>query len=556
MLLINIFSIKKVSFLDLILVFTIFAVGGFFEWVSAVVSVALLVYLLYKGIKCKNIKASKELSFIVIALICISYFLVSFWAIDSGMAIIGGIKFLPLILFFLALKQEETDKTNTYQIIVLTTAVMVVVSSIFSVIPQFSQHFLVAGRLAGFFQYSNTFAMLVLISELLILKKEKINIVDIICLIIFLFGIIYSGSRVVFVLFIISNIAVLWIKSNKRFRLFFLLSVISVLLITFIFFRDNIVVQRFLRISIFESTFVGRILYWFDALPLFLKHPFGMGYLGYNYIHPSIQSGLYTVRFIHNDFLQLFLDVGWIPAAALIFVICKKIFNKKTDKNIKVILLAFSAHIFFDFDLQFISMFLILILLLEDSDSKKTSVKYSDAIGVTMVLLAALSTYMSLHLAFTRFQLEKQAEGLYPWNTENHISLLKNEQNLNDAENLANKIMAQNDTTYIPYVIKAKYAYAKGDFTSVILYNRQLLTRIPFQYENYESYAKMLIEGIRKYKSMNDYKSVDFCVKELKSVKSALDEVDIKLSGLGKLIKDQPKTEFPQEILDFIKELG
>ena len=549
---IGIFPIKKVSVTDWILVFSILAVGGFNEWVSAIVSVALLGYLIYKSFERKAINFSKELSFFAIALISVSYFVVSFWAIDAGMAFIGGIKFLPPILFFITLKQEKTDKTNIYQMLILATAVMVVVSSIFSIIPQLSQHFTVADRLAGFFQYPNAFAMLILISELLILQKEKINKLDIVYLAVFLVGIIYSGSRIVFVLFVISNIAILLLKSNKKFRLVFLFSVLALLLITFIFFKDNAIVQRFLRISIFESTFVGRILYWVDALPLLLKYPFGMGYLGYNYVHPVIQTGVYTVRYVHNDFLQLFLDIGWMPAIVFIVAIVKKIVSKSTDKYLKVILLTFCAHIFFDFDLQFLSMFLILIVLLEDENSKITTVKFNSIIGGALALFLAFNTYMSLHLVFSHFDLEKQAEKLYPWNTDNHIATLEKEQSILSADKLATDILKQNSATYIPYVIKARAAYASGDFTALITYNRELINRAPFYYENYESYARMLIEGIRKYKSINDYESANFCAKELMMVKSALSELPSKLSTLGKAIKDQPKTEFPQEISEFI----
>lgn len=554
MIFISIFSIKKVSYADLVLIFSILAVGGFNEWVSAVASVALLAYLIYKGIEQKTIKFSKNLLFFATAFVCISYFVVSFWAVDPGMAIIGGIKFLPLILFLLTLKQEKVDKANSYQIIILTTAFMVVVSTIFSFLPQFSQHFTVADRLSGFFQYPNAFAMLVLISELLILQKEKLNPIDFVNLGIFLFGILYSGSRIVFVLFILSNIAILLLKSNKKFRLIFLLSVAAVLFVTLVFFRDNSIVQRFFKISVFESTFVGRLLYWFDALPLLLKYPFGMGYLGFNYIHPSIQSGVYTVRYVHNDFLQLFLDIGWVPTITFIVVLCKKIFSKKTGHNLRVILLTFASHIFFDFDLQFLSMFLILILLLEDPDSK-TKVKFNGLIGGMLALLLAFHTYMSLHLAFSHFKMEKQADRLYPWNTENHIAMLEQEQNLSKASNLANEIMAQNSITYIPYVIQANQAYASGDFTSLIAYNRELIIRAPFYYEYYENYAKMLIEGMRKYQIAGDNESAEFCAKELITLKSALEQLPSKLSVLGTRIKDQPQTEFPPEIMEIINGL-
>lgn len=54
--------------------------------------------------------------------------------------------------------------------------------------------------------------------------------------------------------------------------------------------------ERFYVFSIKESTFVGRLLYYYDALPVIRKNPFGLGYMGYYYIQQSIQTGVYFVK--------------------------------------------------------------------------------------------------------------------------------------------------------------------------------------------------------------------------------------------------------------------
>ena len=70
-----------------------------------------------------------------------------------------------------------------------------------------------------------------------------------------------------------------------------------------------------------------------------------------------------------------------------------------------------------------------------------------------------------------------------------------------------------------------------------------------------KKYARMLIDGIRKYQSLNDIESTNFCIKELKMLNSALTSLPSKLSALGKAIEDQPKTEVSQEISEFINGL-
>ena len=44
---------------------------------------------------------------------------------------------------------------------------------------------------------------------------------------------------------------------------------------------------RFLTTSLHSSTLLGRLLYAQDALPVILRHPFGLGYRSYTYMQGS-----------------------------------------------------------------------------------------------------------------------------------------------------------------------------------------------------------------------------------------------------------------------------
>ena len=68
-------------------------------------------------------------------------------------------------------------------------------------------------------------------------------------------------------------------------------------------------------LSLNESTFIGRIIYFKYGLRLIAKNPFGLGYLGFYYTEQFNQTAVYSVRYIHNELLQLLLDIGWLPAA-------------------------------------------------------------------------------------------------------------------------------------------------------------------------------------------------------------------------------------------------
>lgn len=74
--------------------------GGYFCYVSAVLSVLLLGALVYQLWCAKRLLISCDINLLAFSLISVSYFLVSLWAVDSGMSLMGGMKFLPVILLF------------------------------------------------------------------------------------------------------------------------------------------------------------------------------------------------------------------------------------------------------------------------------------------------------------------------------------------------------------------------------------------------------------------------------------------------------------------------
>lgn len=549
-------SLKKTSFVDFLLFVSLIIIGGFNDFVSCFLSVGISLFLVCKIVKNKQLVIRYSLFNFSIALICIMYGLVAFWAIDSGVAFIGFLKFLPLILYLFALWQ--TEKTSFEGILPYFAAVLVCISVVAININYISDFFVVAGRLSGFFQYPNTFALFLLLCELMLVEKSRFKTWDYVCLVILIFGLLLTGSRTVFILAILSNTVFLGYKfrnglKTKKFWIFLGL-IVAICIVVFLLNRD--ILSRYLSISFGTSTFVGRILYWIDALPLLLKYPFGMGYLGYNYIQTAIQTGVYTVRYIHNDFLQMMLDIGWIPTAVFIVAIFKFLFNRKVSFYKKVLVGTICAHSFFDFNLQFISIFMLLLLLTDNQSDKKIFInKKIGVIVVSLMVVLIVNIYMCLHLSLSYFKQNKTAEFLYPWNTENKIAMLEKESDINYANEIADEILKQNQCSYIPYSVKAKFFYSKGDFSSLIENKNVVFEMNPFGYEEYEEYCRMLINGVYLYQRVCDEGSVKYCQQELINTNNKLLENSERLSYFGKRIKDQPEIELPKEILDYISKL-
>ena len=281
--------------------------------------------------------------------------------------------------------------------------------------------------------------------------------------------------------------------------------------------------------------------------------PIENGYMGYYYIQQSVQTGVYSVMYIHNDFLQLFLDVGWLPALLFTAAIIKSIFCGKKPLYKRVILAVTALHCCFDFDLQFIAVFMLLLLFTDYGTGKEYFLKKSEAVGGISFLAAIVCVYFGISLALSHFGKYEAANYLYPFDTRTQTQLLINEKDTEKAGEIADGIISRNEYVPIAYTVKARQAYSAGNFTKVIEYKRQIFEKAPFAYEEYKEYCYMLITGITLYNRSGDTSSAQICLKELKSAAYSVHTAKDRLSNLGAKIKDQPETRLPDDIEEYLK---
>lgn len=546
------------NFINIFMMISLMSVGLVNEFLSCVASIALCTYLGYLFVRNGKIYFYLNLTSITISTIVLFYGFSAFWAVDSGVAVIGFFKFLPLLLFLIALMQQKDESDNFLQSVPYVATGMTVVSALLMQIPVLERWLSVAGRLSGFFQYSNTFALFLLIALILVVTKETYKYYDFLQIPILLFGIAYSGSRTVFALMLFSIFVLLLFWKNRKIKIALLvaLAVIVSGVLIYVSVTGNIqTIGRFLTTSFTESTFVGRLLYFRDAFPIILRHPFGLGYLGFYYIQESIQTGVYSVMFVHNDFLQLLLDVGWVPAILLISVIIKSFFKKGSTLRKRLLVFVISAHCCFDFDLQYVAIFLLLLTILDYKDGlKKTIPAPKRLLYATLSAIILLCTYIGLAQFLSNFGFYNVSARLYPWNTQDNIVLLATAQSTAEIQRMADKILKQNPYISVAYSAKADCAYYDGDFGKVMEYQNKAIDLSVFFDNEYERYCYMLMNGADFYEQTRDMKSAEVCRAELKRIVEKFQQRTEKLSHFGKMIKDQPTAELPEEILDYVEE--
>ena len=549
-------KLRRVTFCDCLLLAALVLTGGFHEYIACGLSVAMCVFLLLRLRKDKTLSLPKNAFFLAAAVISLGYGITALWAVDRGMALIGFVKFLPLPLYLLCLRAEGRASTALSWLPYLGAA-MAVISAVGMAVPGLKDSFSVADRLAGFFQYPNTFALFLLVCQLLLLKKPGKKLPDYLTLTVLAAGLLYTGSRTVFAVAVLANIAMLFLAVRRKGRAVLLALGGAVCLAAVILaFSENSVIGRYLRFSLTESTLVGRVLYVVDALPLLVKYPFGMGYMGYYYIQGSVQTGLYSVMYIHNELLQLLLDIGWIPAVAVLVALGRWFFRKTVSAQDKLIVATVCLHSLFDFNLQFTGMALLLLLLTHTPCDKPRSRKVGAALPVALAAVACLSLYLGTSLGLAHFGAYRAADAMYPGNTRNKLTIMEQTEDLAEADRVADSFLRWNTHYFAPYIMKAQYAYSQGDFGSVIQYAEQGLAANPLQYQQYEDYCRMLLVGVQLYIKAGDNASAGTCAKALNSAVKQLESNGNRLSALGKMIADQPITTLPAELLEQVRKVG
>ena len=533
----------------------------FYELLSALCSVGLLVLIILRVKKGKGLKLYLNPLSISVAIIFLFYLLSVLWAADIGMSPFGVVKFLPLPLFVILLMQrKDREKSKTeFDLLPPLAALVTVVSSVLGQIPVLKPYFLVNGRLAGFFGYPNTFALVLLCALIYTFLKDKITKLDLVCCSIFGFGIYYSGSRTVFILLVISVLLIVFKRATtKKAKLLFIFGIFGVVILTAIVtsafgFTDSF--GRFLTTSVFSSTFLGRFLYFYDAIPVILKNPFGLGYLGYYGIEQSIQSGLYSVRFIHNDFLQLLLDIGWLPTLLFIFAVARRFFQKGVDFKTRMLIFVITAHSLFDFNLQFVFVFMLYLAVLNKNEGKEINIKKSAIILIPATVFVIISIYLSVAQGFYYAGDYETADEIYPNFTEAKIKRLTIVEDADEMCILSNEILDLNQSNSLAYSAKANYFFAKGDVVSSLEQMNSAIKNAPFAYSEYEKTVYILQTAIQMYESAGDLNSAEYCKTELIALNDRLEGLKNKVSFLGSRIADQPTTEFSKEIKEYIEGL-
>lgn len=515
----------------------------YYEWTSCIAAIFLSAYLIYcRKISGHLIFPKSPVMYACLTVVC-AFALSPLWAVDKGMTVFGAVKFLPLPLFCMALAQVDSDeRQKLVNAVPIIGAIMTAISFPLSFVPILKDYLLVSGRLAGFFQYSNTYAIYLFVGIVIAVGSDWDTKKKLVISAVLLAGIFLSGSRTVFILLIIAAVIYLIKSKNKKLKIALSCAFGAILLVAIIYAlitKSFDTVGRFLTSSFLSSTFLGRLLYYKDALPVILHHPFGLGYMGYYFLQGSFQTGVYSVVNIHNEFLQILLDIGWVPFAVCMWALIKSFLGRDavTKSAIAVIII----HCLLDFDLQFVSVCFVLILLSFGSDVPAVKIKKNAVIYSAGIVVLTVSIYFGSAEMLMYLKNYDMAAKIYPAYTSAYIQKISEADTVDEASAIADKIIRLNDSVSIAYSAKSRKAFADGDIQLMTEYKKKAISLAVYSIEEYREYREMLEIAEELYINAGDELSAEYCQRCNSEIESMLEKVKNNTSKLAYMIDDKPE---------------
>lgn len=542
-----------------VLIFALpFCVGGFHTGTAAVLAIALLAALLETVRRQGKLRFCRNLSSIAVLVLLAAYCLTPLWAADKGMAPFGIPRFLSLTLFALLLMQDDGEKITGWILKMLPGCgcLMIISSMALALIPGLAGYFTVNGRLAGFFQYPNSFGAF-LLAGLILQSMENRGRWDLPVITVLMAGIILSGSRAVFVLTLGMLVLLLLVQRQKRLFFLFLPALVLGMGIGLLVDTLGLLHQadRFLTVSVTADTFLVRLLYYWDALFAIVSRPFGIGYLGYPAIQGSIQTCAYYVTFLHNGLLQLLLEAGWVPGLLLAFVLLQTLFRGSTAPCKRMLLLGILGHCMLDFDLQFPVFWILILCCLDLRTGKAFSLPIRKAGYAFALVLVAVSLWLgSSEWLYYRGRIDACLT-LTPFHSHALEQRLTQSSDAAEVDALADKLLSLNPTHSLAYSAKANAAFARGDMLSMMAHKEAAIRCSPYTQAEYLDYFQKLYTAMELYRSAGDQASALYCRDKLLAVPAMMDTAIQKIPPLAYRLSNITVPTLPAQYTEVLNAL-
>lgn len=321
-----------------------------------------------------------------------------------------------------------------------------------------------------------------------------------------------------------------------------LISILVIAVLAVVFFRSSALQARLQTVSLADFSFQDRFVFFKDAWKIIGEHPFfGAGGRGWDILYLNIQSYGYYAENVHNDFLQVAVEAGFIGLLTFIsvwvvfFLTGWRVYRRSEPvikETLWLVLAAGAAvmlHSLFDFDLAHSALAFVLwsfFGIIRAADGKPFMDAGSKGPGkgalwrspASLAVLAAGLLYSALSLSFftgdrffakgeemlelddlpaTRDYFEK-ARTVDPWKTNTLVSLAQinlamfqrgDTTALDQAVNYAEKAIRARPNEPLSHSVYATALFYKGDYARSAAETEKFVALHPMLLAAYEELA-------------------------------------------------------------------
>ncbi|MCM1217673.1 MAG: O-antigen ligase family protein [Lachnospiraceae bacterium] len=534
--------------------------GGFKEHTVCFILLTGLLLLINDVKRKGTLRIADKKSQLGAVLVGIGGVISAFAGIDWGESIFGLLRLMAIMVLGISLQQLEEEEKACFLRVLPITGLLSLAGCLFHDFPFFEDWVSVSGRVNGLFGYANTMALFLILG--IVIEEHYGGRKKRVLQIALVFGLFATGSRTAFVIFG-GYLVYLFLKDRKKgqYLLIAFLGMTGVIGLVSLAGGDTYSLGRFLKIGLSASTLQGRFLYWEDAIRMYLKCPAGLGYMGYFYFQQAHQTGVYSVRFVHNEWLQWVLDYGLIAGAGLMIYLyyrCRRSNMSNLDKEILGIVAIYS---FFDFHLQFWSIVVIVLMALPKGrmeicfvEKKKTKgwnygLWVSFAFAICLCVSTIIADYYAGHGNY------EQAVKWNPLSADYKQEYLLQSKDLKAAETYADRLLAGNKYLYTAYLMKSNAAAQEGHLDDFIVNRRKVLNLRQYKLEEYEDYLEILYSWYKTAYEERNWNEIAVCRMAVQDVPNMLTEVRRKTGVRAYRIMEKPDLTLDQKYIDMITEI-
>lgn len=472
------------------------------------------------------------------------------FAVSPGMAFIGVLRWLAALLFCLyAASYTLHERALVLDSLAILGAGMAGISVLFFLLSRGTD---ANGRLDGFFQYANSYALFLLICLVLLLGKEKQSVLDRPAMALLLLAMILTGSRGV--LLLLGVVMLAWsgnqlLRHHRVLPAALSMAALLCLIVLGAILSDGLLLDRLSSITLESSSLNGRILYALDGLRLLAERPMGVGRGGYLYFQPLIQTGPYVLKNIHNEYLQAALDGGVAAGLLLVALVVICIFRRGLSFRQRAAAALLALHATIDFDFQFFALLLLLLLcgLGEETRSVPCSLPCASA-GAG--ILAAAFVWFALPYTLAFLGWNGPAYALWPTDLSLAEERLQHCTDPEEAAEIADAILEQTNLSMLAWDCKFTQAAVEANYPAMAEYRYQYLRLNPYRSEVYQGMVDLLKNACAQApEALPCYQSL------AEKTETQLQEVMERTSSLAYRIADKPDFSFAPELIQQLEKI-